>query len=178
VLKDEHLTNLSHRQQGFSFEGLETTGPKAWGEAERAHDRFDKLSGTSSSRRLRTDTLSEECIGSIKSKIESCSNVWKFATKFIAHASDPSSRTGLSNDQKGVTLQSLSACHKALFQVAAFIGVRLLQDSMPGSIPTPQFDPIANLDKPWIDMDSFEKARDRWEHHFESIKQWESEPFD
>jgi hypothetical protein len=174
-VKGEHFKNLAATQRGNFCEGLETKGPNAWVEAERAHDRFDELSKTSGAR-LRTDTVSIECIISLKSKIERCRDVWTFATKFIAHAADPSSRSGLSKSQKGVTLDQLSACHKALSQVAAFIGGRLLQDTVCASVPAPQFDPLENLDKRWIASGSADKARDCWEKHFDTVKQWESEP--
>lgn len=175
LLKDEHFKNLAATQRGCFFEGLDTKGPNAWHEAERAHDRFDKLSTTSPSRRSRTDTVSTKCVNSLQSKIGSCRDVWKFTTKFIAHAADPSSRTGLSSNPKGVKLGQLSACHKALFRVAAFVGVRLLQNTMSASVPTPQFDPLQNLDKRWIAPNSQERARDCWDRHFDAIKHWESE---
>jgi hypothetical protein len=74
----------------------------------------------------------------------------------------------------GVTISQLKACHQAVVEVIDFIGVRILQDAVVASVPTPQFDILKNFDKRWITEDGIEKARDIWNKYTTEIEKWAS----
>ena len=156
----------------FFFEGMESKGSEAWAASERVHERFDKLSGTSSSGRSARDLISLKWFDLLDSKIRGCEDVCVFTDKFIAHAAHPTSRTGLNDKQKKVTLARLAECHHAMVQVGCFIGGPILQDTFPTGAPVPQFDVLENLDKAWVSAEGLEKAREIWQQHADEIEGW------
>lgn len=170
--KQSFFDRSANSGQKFVIEGAETKGPEAWAESERAHERFDKLSETLPASRSRDDLVSLKWFDLLDSKIKSCEDVCVLTNKFIAHAADPASRAGLTEQQTKVSLSRLAECHQAMLQVAGFIGGPLLQDSMSAGLPVPQFDPLENLDKQWMSEDSLKRAREHWQRLADDIEKW------
>ena len=99
----------------------------------------------------------------------------KFADKFVAHAAESSNRALLTPAQTGVTLDRLSACYQAIYQVAAFVFGPLLWEGSYGAVPVPQYDHLKNLEKGWVAKDRKEMAREFWNRNLASIEKWEAE---
>jgi len=171
-IEDAYCAEKLQENKPFYSEGLETTGPKAWNPSKRAHEAFDKLSGTSSSQRKRDDLLPAQWFDDLNSKFDVCCDLQKFANKFIAHAADFSSRSELTEAQKVVTLNKFTKCHQAIVAVASNVSRWILGDGSAWTVPQPQFDPVKNLDKGWVAKDSLEEARVFWDKHMAEISQW------
>jgi len=63
----------------FFYEGVETTGPKAWGQSERLHNVFDRLTGISPNQRRREDMLPINWFDELAGKLDVCEDLHKFA---------------------------------------------------------------------------------------------------
>src|SRR5574340_1557637 len=158
------------------FDYLETTGPNAWATSDMVHKNFDKLTKTvTPGSRSRTDLISPDWFDWLNERLDVCNDIRKFTDKFVAHAAEPSSRTGLPPEQTGVTLDRLAACHKVIYQVAAFIYGPLLWEGSYGAVPTPQYDHLENLEKGWIKDEELEIAHRFWNQNLDAIEKWESE---
>lgn len=159
-----------------TVEWLETTGPNAWGTSDMVHRNFDKLAKTSTpASRSRTDLISPEWFDWLDERLDVSNDIRKFTDKFVAHAAEPSSRSGLTAAQTGVTLDRLALCHRAIYQVAAFIYGPLLWEGSYGAVPTPQYDHLENLDKGWIKEEESEFAHRFWNQNLEATEKWEAE---
>ncbi len=159
------------------FEWLETSGPSAWRMSEMVHKNFDKFSRCLvPESRSRTDLIAPDWFDWLDSRLNACEDIRKFANKFVAHAAEPSSRTGLADTQTGVTLDRLGLCHKAIYQVAALVGSLLWEGSF-RAVPIPQYAHLENLEKGWVKRDDLNVAHEFWHQNLEAIERWESESF-
>ena len=156
------------------FKSVDTEGSQAWNESHRAHERFDTLAEIPASSRSRTDTIAPSRFQALSAKLEACKGMWVFATKFIAHAADPSSRLHLSEPETGITLRRLESCLKALVQVTESVSC-LLQSGCTVGVAQPQFGVAENLDRAWVATGELEHVRDLFEHYCETIDQWKTE---
>ena len=142
--------------------------------SELVHKHFDKLSGVEPENRNRTDIIRADVFAFLESQAETCKDIKKYVDKFIAHASAPETRIGLSDDQRGITLDRLKAYHKTIYQVAGFISSQLLYESNLGGLPVPQFDHLTNLDKRWTTPGNLNRARQKWDEYANEVSKWDS----
>lgn len=170
---------VAKRLASGNLNGVEmrqTTGPGAWGTSELVHEGFDKLAKSSGAGyRSRTDLVSKEWFDWLDTRLDICDDVRKFADKFVAHAAEPHSRAGLTDAQTGVSLDRLRECHKVIYQVAAFINGPLLWESSHGTVPTPQYNHLENIEKGWIAQKELSKAHEYWNRNLCEITKWEAE---
>ncbi len=171
-VKDEYFAEKIKKGDSSYFEGVETTGAKAWGASKRAHESFDKLSGVSSDQRKRDDLIPAKWFDDLGSKLGVCGEVQKFTDKFIAHAADASSRSESTDVQKTITLNKLAKCLRAIVVAANQVSRSILRDGSSWTVPQPQFDPVENFDKGWVAEGALEEARGLWEKHMAAIAQW------
>ncbi len=141
---------------------------------EHKHAIFDRLSGTSSEKRKRTDKLKVSEISDRKQELKVCDKIRTYVNKFVAHASDPENRPCLSEEQRGVTLDTLDKCYQAIVKVTSFIGTIVLYETSSGGVPTPQFDQLENLDKPMVSEYNVELLHSCWEQRRSEINSWEN----
>jgi hypothetical protein len=139
------------------------------------HENFDKLSESGPAKRSRDDLIAPQWFGWLDSRLDLCDDIRKYTDKFVAHAAEPSSRAGLTQEQTGVTLDRLRHCQKAIYQVAAFVYGPLLWEGSYGAVPIPQYDHLENLEKGWIAKDLLEAAHEHWNCNLDAIEKWESE---
>ena len=153
---------------------LPSSGPAAWHMSELVHESFDRLSERAPTNRKRTDTIKTEVFSWLESQLSRCENIKTYVDKFIAHAAAPETRAGLSDEQRGITLDGLKQNHKIIYQVTNFISSRLLYISNLGGLPTPQFDHLENLDKSWATTRDLNGARQKWHDYAKEISKWDS----
>ncbi|TAJ98438.1 hypothetical protein EPO44_11610 [bacterium] len=165
---------LASGEEAFSG-WLPTTGQNAWHTAEMVHRNFDRLAGVAPADRSRGDLILPRWFDYLDEKLKACDGVRKFVDKFIAHAADPASREGLTQDQTALTLDRLNTCHKAIYQVAAFIYGRLLWVGSYGAVPVPQYNHLENLDKCWVAPEEQHCARDYWNRNLAVVEAWAHE---
>lgn len=156
-------------------EFLPTVGPAAWGTSEMVHENFDKLSKCRPDTRSRHDLIAPEWFDWLDSRLDVCDDIRKYTDKFVAHAAEPDSRGGLTEDQTGITLDQLRLCQRAIHQVAAFVYGPLLWEGSYGAVPTPQYDHLENLEKGWIAVDALDAVHEHWNRNLGAIEKWESE---
>jgi len=140
------------RAGGVQPDYLDTKGPNAFDMARTCHESFDRLSGVSAENRRRNDLIRPEVLEALSAAIDKSGygDVVEYGNKFIAHAADEHSRSSLSEDQRGITLQKITECYMSLCQVAQAISSIVLWDCSHGLVPTPQYDPFEHLDEPWL----------------------------
>lgn len=144
---------------------LETTGPNAWHTAEMVQSNFDCLSEVIPPNRSRGDLIMTKWLECLDRRLRACDGIRKFVDKL----------EGLTQEQTAVTLDRLRACHKAIYQVAAFIFGPLLWEGSYGAVPVPQYDHLENLDKCWVASERWGYARDCWKKNLADVEAWEQE---
>ena len=154
-----------------------TTGPDGWPMSERAHKNFDKLAKVDPKNRKRTDTIKKEVLERLELEIIKCEDVKKYVDKFIAHAAAPETRTGLTKEQQGLTLDRLKETLKIIYAVASYLSGTFLWESSLGGVPTPQFDHLKNLDKPWATEEALNTAHEKWNDFSKEVSTWDSTSF-
>ena len=79
---------------GIWSEAYETSGPEAWRHAERLHEEFDHLSGSSPELRARTERVPDEVFSRLVQLLDdpAIEKARVLANKRVAHAADPASR--------------------------------------------------------------------------------------
>jgi len=168
------LSSLPVTKSGVHVGSLPTQGPDAWPMSERVHKNFDILSQVPPEDRSREDRIRIEVLEHLESEIKKCDNIKKYVDKFIAHAAAPETRTGLSDEQEGLTLERLETCHKTIYKVASFISGSLIWESNLGGLPVPQYDHLKNLDKRWVSQKNMEEARKKWDEFEKEVSKWDS----
>jgi len=164
---------IEHMKDSDNAVGIENSGPKAWPTSESANKTFDKLAGIDASKRQRSDLIERKVFDILDNKLDECESVCTFVDKFIAHAADDYSRSGLIKEERGVSLSKLDISYKAVYQVSWNIYGKLLwKGTYLGGIPIPQYDHLKNLDKPWMTSDSLSRARDLWWKREKEIQKW------
>lgn len=174
AVRRDWLSTLPIDSDGGSSGTLAMQGPTAWQMSELVHKNFDRLSGVVPDNRKRTDKIKPDVFALLESQIESCEDIKKYVDKFIAHASAPETRKGLSDKQRTLTLDRLKAHHKTIYQVAGFINSQLLYGSNLGEVPVPQYDHLANLDKSWATSGNLTRARQVWKEYVKEVSGWNS----
>ncbi|MFH1777145.1 MAG: hypothetical protein ABH952_06290 [Candidatus Omnitrophota bacterium] len=154
---------------------IASKGPKAWPTSELAHENFDKLSNVKSTRRKRTDLINKTWFRYLEKKLNICKDTKKYVDKFIAHGAAPSTRKSLTKTQKGISIDRLENCWKAIYQTASFIYGSLLFEGSYFPLPTPQFDHLENLNKQWVDSKNINVVYKYWDQHSKSINDWTQE---
>ena len=168
------LSSLPVTKSGVHVGSLPTQGPDAWPMAERVHRNFDILAQVNPKKRSRKDCIKIEVLEHLETEIKKCENIKKYVDKFIAHAAAPETRAGLTDEEKGLTLDRLEICHKIIYKVASFISGSLLWESSLGGLPVPQYDHLKNLDKSWVSLKNLEKASKKWDEFAKEVSKWDS----
>ena len=168
------LSSLPVTKSGVHVGSLPTQGPDAWPMAERVHKNFDILAQVNPKKRSREDCIKIEVLEHLETEIKKCENIKKYVDKFIAHAAAPETRAGLTDEEKGLTLDRLEICHKIICQVASYISGSLLWESSLGGLPVPQYDHLKHLDKSWVSPEHLEKARKKWDEFAKEVSKWDS----
>lgn len=171
------IANLPRNRGGVHVGTLPTNGPEAWPMSERVHKNFDRLSQVDPKNRKRTDHMKTEVLEFLESQIEKCGDIKKYVDKFIAHAAVPETRSGLTENQKILTLERLETCHKIIYQVASFISGPLLWESNLGGLPVPQYDHLVNLEKSWVSPKNLKIAHQKWDEFAKKVSSWDSTSF-
>lgn len=164
-----HVTNSV-----YHVGSLPTQGSNAWQISERVHKNFDILAQVNPKKRSRKDYIKIEVLEHLETEIQKCENIKKYVDKFIAHGATPETIAGLTDEEKGLTIERLETCHKIIYQVASFILGSLLWESNLGGLPVPQYDHLKNLDKSWVSQKNLEKARGKWDEFAKEVSKWDS----
>ena len=109
------LSSLHMTNSGAHGGVLPTQGPEAWPMAERVRKNFDILAQVNPKNRSRENCIKIEVLEHLEDEIKKCENIKKYVDKFIAHSAAPETRTGLTDEEKGLTLERLEACHKIIY---------------------------------------------------------------
>jgi hypothetical protein len=174
AVHEEWLSSLPRTKSGVHSGFLPTSGPKAFHTSERLHKKFDTLAQVHPNERSRNDVMRREVLDHLESELTKCENVKKYVDKFIAHAAAPETIEALSEEEKGLTLDRLEACHKVIYQVASFISGHLLCESNLGGLPVPQYDHLKYLDRKWTTSDNLVKAHTKWNEYEKEVSKWDS----
>lgn len=137
-----------------------------------AHRTFDMLSGTDADNRSRGDLIAPDYLGALFKRFEDAAvkEVADFATKFIAHSADQTSRS--TSSISGLSFAKLDACHKAVYEVAFKLVAYVMNDGDHGAFPMVQADIAHNLEKPWVSEAELQSLRDFWDTHDEKYDAW------
>ena len=173
--KNKWIEERTKQEQTDVCGWAETNGPNAWSISALMHDDFDRLAKVNPSDRRRCDLISDEWFDYLENQLQPCGSIKIYVDKFIAHAADPETRSELVEKQLRISLDSLEQCHRAIYRVAAFLYGPLLWEGSYGALPTPQYDHLKNIDKPWIAPQDIEKAHEAWERQVSKFERLEDE---
>ena len=175
----DHIASLDIRNGGH-LGWLPTSGPKAWAMSEMLHKAFDKISGASATKRRREDKIHSSVLTAVKEGLShsSIAKVCTLADRQIAHAE----RLSESSDPiPTATYNDIDQALQQIVRVANFLSTSFFYDAAFGSVvPTPQFDVLEALDRPWITTENIPALHKYWGELSDSIDAWahgESEDF-
>ena len=139
---------------------------------ERMHRTFDRLSGTQPASRSRTDVVQLSVIESVSKSLEACGDLRNYANQFIAHAAEPSARRQRVREQVRITLDALDSAYRAVVRAASFVGLAILFEQSLGEVPQPQYDHLANLDKPMVLPHELDGLHAFWDARVAEMGNW------
>jgi hypothetical protein len=144
-----------------------------WHLWKQKHKNFDNLSGTSHQNRKRTDKLRNSVIKKLRKELKICEEMRTYANRFIAHASDPETKSNMEEILEKITLNKFDDCYRAITEVSWFISAVILYESGLGGVPVPQYDQLINLDKPIVTSENLKKLDQFWILRSEEVHNWE-----
>ena len=129
-------------------EGYEATGADAWRHAERLHDEFDRLAGSSPGQHQRVDRVPDQVFSKLVRLLDdpAIGKTRALANKRVAHAADPMSRQVSKHGVTGIGFNEIESAHHSLITAAEFVSRVLLSHASLGPVPIPQFDPFEHLE--------------------------------
>jgi len=139
---------------------------------------FDKLSGTAEGKRERSDKMQRSVLQRLIKELMICDSVRKYANKFIAHSSDPETNPELAEEEKKITLDKFDDCYRAAVRVGSFLSGVLLYEYSIGSVPTPQYDQLENIDLPMLAKPDVEKLHTFWDERCREVEEWDKNIWD
>jgi hypothetical protein len=155
-----------------SVEWMSLEGPDSWSGSEMANEHFDRIAVKTGLPASRADLADLTRLNAEIDKLKVCSDIRKYANKFIAHAADAKSRSKLTDDERKVTLAKIRECHKAICEVANYVYGHLLNFSQSSFVATPQYDQFENIEKPMVLPDDVGKLRAFWEANAKEVDAW------
>ena len=145
VLQQELIEHAGER-----FFWGDTSGPRAHGTSQLAHQQFDRLSGISPSNRTREDRLPASLLRAIEGWLDAsgADGLAKWSHAYLAHAGGPATRKKIAD--LVVTADKITDAIKALARVTEAVSAWLLFAGGRSSslMPVAQFNPFDKLDKP------------------------------
>lgn len=146
-------------------EWLDTTGPKAFTSSERAHVKFDRLSGVRPDQRKRDDRLPVRLIDTVEDWISTCGarDVAEWSHNYLAHAGSIASRKSiatyeLNRTKIGIAIRGLARAAEAVSSCLLYTTGR-----MNALMAKPQFNPFDRLENAALSATQKEESRLFWE---------------
>jgi hypothetical protein len=150
----------------------------AWRHWKTKQTNFDKLSGTVEEKRGRSDKMKQSALQRLSRELKVCDSVRKYVNKFIAHASDAETNSELTEKERGITLDRLDDCYRAIVRVGTFLGGVILYEHSLGNVPTPQYDHLKNIERPMVAKSDVEKLHTFWNERCREVGDWDKNVWD
>ncbi|MEZ4819967.1 MAG: hypothetical protein R3A45_08750 [Bdellovibrionota bacterium] len=164
---------IENGENNFISRIVPNEGPGAWLSSYHRHEAFDMLSIKEPSERSRTDKINTKIFSKLKEHLGRCGYMKTFNDKFIAHASHPENRKEIPPSQLSITLDKLTSCIEAIFQVTSFIDACILwNSSVSNPVPSPQYDHLENLDWQLLLENSKDNLATFWNKEVEKRGKW------
>jgi len=135
---------------------------------------FDRLSGKKDNTRQRQDGVDRKLFAKLKKGLKACDDFRVYANKFVAHAAVPSAKRDQIEKERSITLNKFDTACRAIIQVASFLSTDLLHGPSLGQVPTPQYDPLENLDKSIILESEYGALSEYWHKRVQEVERWPS----
>jgi hypothetical protein len=139
---------------------------------ERRHRTFDILSSTSAAARSRKNLVPLSRLRAVSETLDACGDFRKYANKFIAHATAPSTARQRVREEIRITLDKFDVAYRAVVRAANFVGIGILFGHDLGDVPTPQYNLLENLDKPMVSSDDVDMLFDFWRARVKEVEKW------
>ena len=145
-----------------------------WQRLKERHEEIDVLCGVAEKQRSPGDSVNPSVFDKLKDKIVgACQDIHDHVNKFIAHAATPGSRQSISADTTSITLKHLWQAHEAICRAANFIDVYLLTGSNHSFVPVPQYNHLAYIEKPLVDLARIRQLGDIWDKYEKETHHWQ-----
>jgi hypothetical protein len=142
-----------------------TTGPKAWGMSQMAHQQFDKLSGIAPANRTREDRLPRALLDRIEGWLNAsdADELAEWSHVYVAHAGSTENRKALA--EAIITNDRITAVTRVLARVTEAISAYLLFAGGRSNalMPTAQFNQFEHLERPVLQPVQLESLHDLWD---------------
>ena len=71
-----------------------------------------------------------------------------------------------------ITLDALDSAYRAVVWAASFVGIAILFERSLGEVPQPQYDHLANLDKPMVLPEDLDFLHEFWSARVAEMGKW------
>lgn len=165
-VRDTFMATLIERRLAtapseFVAGSIPTSGPEAWFSAERRHRMFDRMAGTGSAERKRSDQLPILLFESLKQSMKErpIDQITYVANKCIAHAADLFSRSLKSLPLDAIAFRDIDNAHRQLISVSNFVSACLLYETHLIPVPRPVFKVFEYVDEAGFDEQDLRRLR-------------------
>jgi hypothetical protein len=153
------------------------TGQMAFMRSMQAHGAFDRLTGTQSGPRDRSEKIPKRLIDTIETwlKEKEIEDVVDWSNKCIAHAADQASYQGINLAALAPTVGKISIAQRHIVRAAEAISTCLLRGPIHGQIvPVFQYSQFSRFEMAGRDPQAIAKAKQRWNELAKERDQWTS----
>ncbi len=142
----------------------ERAGPNAYWVSEAAHREFDRLSGTASDKRTRTDSIPKSYIDSLQQWItdSGAKDIVDWTHKYLAHAADQASRSLVDTAAIQPNLNKITEILRIFVRVSEAVHALFLS-AHGDTMPVAQFNQFEHLNAPLLTDAHLAEVRVRWD---------------
>lgn len=168
--QNEFLINLSlseQRSERFSLVPPELD----WEPIEKAHQTFDRLSGTTPNNRSPNDKITDKVFGRLQEELADCQKIIHYVNEYIAHSASLESRSIQDENKSAVTFNRLWKAHQIIFEVAEFLSVILFSEGhMALAKESPTF--FEFWEKPLYEKGEIDLVKTTFKTYLEETEKW------
>lgn len=162
-----------HANEPRPTPGVQWVAREPWDHSEMRHRTFDRLSGSASGYRHRTDTVKTSiwlaCADRLK--IDPIKRIRQHRNKVFAHAATIHSRHGLM--PLGLSLHDVDQAHRAMLEVAETLSTVVTGGILIGSpVAIAQFDVTDGFDRPFAFTDDLDRLQAFWSGLTSERERW------
>lgn len=165
----ESHSSLITRENFVCADGWPYESAEDWRVSKR-HLTFDSLSEVPANARTREDLISASTFAKCRARLKSSDKFRSYANKYLAHAADPSTRTGSEEFQ----ISLLDEVYADLIAISNSVSAKILYSSCHVYLPSYAYDALHGIDAPICAKGDIPALRTYWQKRYRELEVLES----